>query len=149
MLETDSLRKVLQTKALLAASTLSLPLKLGEESFAVPSGQVWGEFWFRMGTGIQMELGTRSSYEKTPGLMQFSLYAPEKSGDGPVLKIADQLKNMWNRTQFTVAPDGYVNFHVIGVDELPGIRNGFKVVIVDGSFDFFHRNPNPSVVLGS
>jgi hypothetical protein len=147
MLETDSLRKVLQGKAIIAANALSLPIKIGEEAFTVPKGVVYAEFWYRTGKTDQIELGGKGSFECTKGIVQFSIYAPEKSGEGPGTKMGDQLKNMFNRAQWAVAPDGYVSLHVMAVETLPGVRDGFFTVIVDGSFDFYHRNANPNNLL--
>lgn len=147
MLETDALRKVLFTKAIAATTSLTLKCRIGEEPFTPPSNAIYGEFWFRCGTGKQIELGGKGSYECTPGILQFTLYAPEKSGDGPILKIGDQLKALFNRSQWQVPPDGYVTLEVVGCEMLPGIHEGHKVVVVDAGFDFYHRNPNPSTLL--
>jgi hypothetical protein len=95
-----------------------------------------------------MELGGRGSLECTPGLIQFSLYGPDNAGDGPILRIGDQLKAMFNRQKWLIPPDGYVNIHVMNCQFLPGIRNGHRVVIVDGSFEFYHSNPTPNNLLG-
>lgn len=149
MLETDSLRKILHGKAIIATQAVSLPCRIGEEPFVVPTnGTIYGEFWFRTGDGSQMELGSKKSFEMTVGLLQFTLYAPEKSGDGPILKIGDQLKNMLNRGQWQVPPDGYVNVGVVACQQLPGVSSsGHKVVIVDGSFKYYHKNSAPSSLL--
>lgn len=148
MLETDSLRKVLFQKAITSVNNLNLKCKIGNETFVVPAdGSIYGEFWFRTGKSKQSELGSKRSLECTPGIMQFTLYAPENAGDGPVLKLGDQLKNLWNRQKWTIAPDGWVTFEVVGCEMLPGIINGHKVVVVDGGFDFYHRNTNPNTLL--
>lgn len=149
MLETDSLRKVLYAKAILATNSISMPCQIGSEPFTPPTDDtVYGNFWFRPGLTKIMDLGGRGSYECTPGLIQFTLFAPEKSGDGPIMKTADQLKRMFNRQQWPVPPDGYVNMHVFGVSIMPGNPNGNRTVVVDGSYDFYHRDPNPSTALG-
>lgn len=141
MLEADSLRKILFGKAITAVNSLSLKCRIGNENFVPPTnGAVYGEFWFRTGKSKQIELGGKGSFECTPGIMQFTLFAPENSGDGPILKVGDQLKNMWNRQQWAVPPDGYVTFEVVNSEPMDGIVNGHKVVIVDGGFDFYHRN---------
>lgn len=150
MNETDSLRKVLYTKAVTATNALSLKCQIGDEPFTPPTdGSIWGEFWFQTTLGNIMELGGRGSFECTPGLIQFTLYAPDNSGDGPILRVGDQLKSMFNRQKWLVGPDGYVNIHIMNCQILPGIKDGHRIVIVDGSFEFYHRNPTPNTLLGS
>lgn len=147
MLPTDSLRKVLFSKAITAVTALNLKCRIGEEDFVEPQNEIYGEFWFRVAKPYQMELGSRSSFECAPGVLQFTLYAPESSGDGPILKLGDQLKNMINRQQWKVAPDGYVSLEPAGCEEIPGIKMSKKIVIVDCGFDFYYRDPNPNTIL--
>jgi hypothetical protein len=142
MLEHDALRKVLFTQAIAAVTANgNFPCQIGNEAFVPPDAALYGEFWFRTTDSEQLELGSPTGYERTPGLLQFTLYAPEKDGDGPVLKLAGGLKKAFNRKQWIVAPDGYVTLRPASVKEMPGIRNGKKVVIVDCHFDFFHHDP--------
>lgn len=149
MLITDSLRKVLYQKAITSVTALNLPCQIGSEPFNPPTdGSIYGGFWFIPASPKQMELGGRGSYECTPGLIQFSLFAAEKVGDGPIMRIADQLRAMWNRQQWQVPPDGYVNLHVFGVSVIPGNPSGNRMVVVDGSYDFYYRDPNPNNILG-
>lgn len=143
MLEHDSLRKVLQQQAINAAASISLKCKIGEEAFNPPTdGTPYAEFWWKTGTSEQMELGPRTGYECAPGLLQFTIFAPEKSGDGPALKVAGPLKHWFDRQQWLVDPDGYVNLEAASVKPINGLRNGHHVVIVDAAFDFYYRNPN-------
>lgn len=144
MLEHDALRKVLFTQAISAVSgNGNFPCQIGNEEFVPPQdGALYGEFWFRTADSVQMELGAVTGYERAPGILQFTLYAPEKDGDGPILKLAGGLKKAFNRKQWLVDPDGYVTLQPASVKEMPGIRNGKKVVIVDCHFDFFYHDPD-------
>jgi hypothetical protein len=143
MLEHDTLRKTLYSEAIAAVTALSLQCRIGDEAFVPPTdGSLYGEFWFRTGKSRQMELGPATGYECTSGILQFTLYAPEKNGDGAILRLGGQLKHRFNRKQFQVAPDGYVTLETVAVETIPGVKNGHKVVIVDAAFDFYHRNPD-------
>lgn len=146
MLELDMLRQILEQQAILTSSQLGFRCKIGEEPFVVPTdGSVYAEFWFRTGTTKQMELAGFTAWECDPGLVQFTLFAPEKSGLGALMKLGGQIKRLWNRQQYQVPPDGYVVLEPISTKLLPGLKNGHKVLIVDAGFDFFHRQPNPNL----
>lgn len=142
MFEHDALRVVLQTKAQEISSLLDLPMQIGDEAFVQPKGTPWAEFWFRTGTTKQRELGGPGSLELTPGILQFTIYAPQNTGDGPPLRLAGAIKKALNRRQWRVPPDGYVTLDPVGVEQVPGIQKGFKVCVVDCSFDFHHSDPD-------
>ncbi len=144
MLEHDALRKVLFGKAIDAVTANgNFPCQIGNEAFVPPNdGSLYGEFWFRTVDSEQLELGGPTGYERAPGILQFTLYAPEKDGDGPILKLAGALKKSFNRKQWLVDPDGYVTLRPASVKEMPGVRGGTKVVIVDCHFDFFYHDPS-------
>lgn len=141
MLEHDQLRKTLETQVITVVTALGFPCQIGDESFVPPTnGAIFGQFWFRTGKTKQMELGSRKGFECTAGVFQFTLYAPEKMGSGAVLRLAGQLKKPFNRQQYLVPPDGYVTLEAIGIQNL-GVKDGNYVVIVDTTFDFYHRDP--------
>jgi hypothetical protein len=141
MLEHDMLRQVLYTKAITVVNTNNFLCKIGEEPFVPPTdGTLYGEFWFRTADAEQLELGSMTGQECSPGIAQFTIFAPEKDGDGPSLKLAGALKHYLNRQQWIVPPDGYVNLQSASVKQL-GIKNGKKVVVVDCHFDFYYNNP--------
>jgi hypothetical protein len=143
MLDFDMLRQTLYGQAIQAVvQNGNFKCRIGDEPFVAPTdGSIYGEFWFKAGTTKQMELGPRTGFECTPGVLQFTLYAPEKTGEGPVLRLADALKKAFNRKQWVVPPDGYVTIDPMSVQPLPNIKQGHKVVIIDASFDFYHRDP--------
>ena len=145
MNETDMLRQVLFQQALAAVQANGNPrLKLGDEPFVLPTdGSLYVEFWFKMGKTQQIELGKRGSYECSPGICQFTLYAPEKMGDGAITRLGDAFKKAFSRAQWQVPPYGYATLEPMSVQPL-GIRNGHHVVIVDGGFDFYHHDPDAS-----
>jgi hypothetical protein len=144
MLAFDMLRQILYGQAIQAVQNNgNFRCQIGDEPFVPPTdGSIYGEFWFKTGTAKQIELGPRTGYECAPGIIQFTLYAPEKMGDGAILKLGDKLKKAFNRQQWLVPPDGYVTMDPISVQPLPGLKNGNRVVIVDGSFDFHYRDPD-------
>jgi len=142
MLDYDELRKVLSRQAILAVQALAFPCKIGNEAFVTPTdGSIYGEFWFRTGVTVAMGPGGAKAYERTPGLYQFTLYSPEKRGEGEVSRLAERLRKIFNRKQFLVPPDGYVTLGVSGVQDLPGVKTGHNVFVVDASFQFFHHDP--------
>jgi hypothetical protein len=138
----DMLRQVLQTEATQAASEFGFKLVLANEEALTPKAQVWGEFWHRTGKAIPTLGGGRKHFKKAPGLMQFTLYAPEKTGDGAITRIADSLEQRFSSKQYLVPPDGYVTLDDIAVDMLPKRESGSYVCIVHATFDFTYRDPN-------
>lgn len=143
MLDYDMIRQVLYGKAIQAVQANgNFKCKIGDEPFVPPTdGSLYGEFWFKLGKVKQVELGPRTGYECTPGIIQFTLYAPENLGEGPAGRLGDMLAKAFNRQQWTVPPDGYVTMDPVAAQPLPGVKSGHKVVVVDGSFDFYHRDP--------
>jgi hypothetical protein len=139
----DMLRQILYGKAIEAVQNNgNFKCQIGDEPFVAPTnGDIYGQFWFKTGKTDQIELGPRTGYECSSGVIQFTLYAPEKAGDGAILRLGDALKKAFNRQQWIVPPDGYVTMDPLSVQPLPGIKAGHRVVIVDGSFDFHHRDP--------
>lgn len=143
MLETDTLRQILQQKAIDCVTALGLATQIGDEPFAPPTdGSLYAEFWFKTGKTKKIELGNRRGYQCTAGMLQFTIYGPEKTGDGPITRMGDQIKPYFDEQQWQVPPDGYVTLDPASVQMVPGVRGGNKVVIVDATFDFYHRNPN-------
>lgn len=143
MLTSDSLRQILQAKAITSAGYLSLPVRIGDEAFTPPTdGSIWAHFFFVLGKTKPIEVGGRGRYQCTVGVAQFSLYGPEGSLDGELGRFGDQLKNMWDQQQWIVPPDGYVTMEPFGARVMDGVFNGHRVCIVDGAFDFYHHNPN-------
>lgn len=141
MNEADALRKTLNGEALAACASLGIPLKLPNNAFKHPTnGAIWGEFWYKTGKTVASMGEGESGWEKTAGLLQFTLYAPENSGDGPLLKLGGRLKPYFHRKQFPVEPDGYVSLDPVDVQCDGTVRNGNYAVVVDATFDFFHRN---------
>lgn len=147
MLETDALRIVLYGKAVAAVNSLGLACKIGNEPFSPPSNTMYAEFWFRTGNTVQMELGSRGSYECTAGVLQFTIYGPENVGDGAISRMGDGLKRMFNRQQWQVPPDGYVSLNAVNSQLINTKINGHSVVIVDTIFGFYHHDPNPNTLL--
>lgn len=143
MLEHDALRQVLQAQAIAAALANNFPCQIGNEPFKQPSdGSLFGQFWFRTGKTKNAELTGAKGTECTVGLLQFTIYAPENSGDGQSLKLAGALKKVFNKKQWIVPPDGYVRLDPVGITTIPGVRNGRLVTIVDATFDFYHSDPS-------
>jgi hypothetical protein len=55
---------------------------------------------------------------------------------------ADQIKRVFNRKQWDVAPDGYVCTQVASVKTpFSKPQGGFFRFIIDGSFHYYHRDP--------
>ena len=141
----DALRRTLNSKAVSAGNAAGLAGKLAlpNETFTPPKGEVYGEFWFKTGGTKQVELGGNKSMEMTVGIFQFDIMAPENRGDGPATKIAELIRARFNRRQWVVDPVGYVNLLTANVKTpFAKPQNGFYRVIVDGTFHFFHKDPN-------
>jgi hypothetical protein len=139
----DSLRKLLQTQAVQASGDFGLPLILENENVPVPKTGMWAEFWIRTGMTIRSDLGSgRRHFKKAAGVLQFTLYTPEKTGDGPILRMADNLEKRFSSTQFEVPPDGYITLDDATVNMMGKRENGYYCVVVQASFDFHYRDPD-------
>lgn len=138
----DRLRKVLETQAVQASVAADIKLLLPNEQANPPKGEIWAEFSHQTGKVRQSLGGGRKHYKKAAGLLQFILYAPEKTGNGPITVIADTLERWFSSQQYSVAPDGYVTLDDAEVNILPKPVNGNFCVLVSVTFDFHYRDPD-------
>lgn len=149
MNEFDSLRAVLNQKADAACGAIGLPVELMNEQFTPPqnvdgSALSYATFFYRTGGSKQCELGGNGSLEMTVGIFQFDILVPEYADLGPPGVMADQLRKSFNRKQWIVPPDGYVNTLTANVKTpFPKAQGGFFRIIVDGTIHFYHRDTNP------
>lgn len=141
MLEHDMLRQVLEQQALSLAGPLNLKLVMDNSPFKAPKdGSIWSEFWFETGKTFATPGGGPRGWEKTSGVLQFTLKAPENDGNGAILKVAGRIKAAINRKQWAVPPEGYVSLDPVSVQAHGKPIDGNFVVIVDATFWFWHRN---------
>lgn len=139
----NGLRRVLESKAVAAATAAGIPIQLGNEEFDHQKKLIYSEFWYKTGGTRQAELGSNKSEEMTVGIYEFNILAPENKGSGPALDIADRLRPFFNRKEWLVEPYGYVKMLVANVKTpFSGAQNGFYRVCVEGTFHFYHRDPN-------
>ncbi len=141
MSEFDSLRQILNGKALMACQNLGVALILPNENITPPDDEVYVQFWFKTGGTKQIELGRAAAWELTVGIYQFEVYAPEKQGDGPATQIADALRKMFNRKEWEVAPWGVVKITKSNVcTPFAGVQGNKYLVISDGAFQYYHHD---------
>lgn len=148
----NSLRRVLNSRAVQAAVRAGLGdrIELPNETFTKPTvkkGQekqaIYVSFWYKTGGSRQAELGGRKGYEMTVGVYQFDIMVPENIGDGPGLSVGDVIRRYMNRREMEVAPDGHLKLLVSNVKTpFSGPKNGYYQVVCDGTFHFYHRDPN-------
>lgn len=140
----DALRRVMNSHAVSAATVAGVgdAIELSNEDFTPPKAAPYASFWYKTGGSKQCELGANTSFEMTVGIFQFDILCPEDQGDGPAVRIGDTLKKQFSRKQWPVAPDGYVTILVANV-KTPFLKaqNGYYRVVVDGTFHFYHRDP--------
>jgi len=151
--EFDTLRKVLVGRAIAVATELGM-----SDDIQVPNGPPpmsalpdsdastappWINFWYKLGPNSQLaELGGPKALEITPGILQFDILVPEKTGDGAAITLANRIKKKINRKQWLIPPDGYVTLQPAGiVTNLPA-KSGWYRVCVDCTFYFYHRDPD-------
>jgi hypothetical protein len=143
---TDELRRVLESKAVAAANAMGLAGKLdiGNSDFTPPQRDVWASFWFKTGGTKQIELGANGSMERTVGLVQFDVLAPEHTGSGDIARLSDGLRRYFNRKLWPVAPNGNVRLDVASVKTPFGTqaRGGWFRYIVDVTFNYDYRDPD-------
>uniref|UniRef100_A0AB74UM96 Uncharacterized protein n=1 Tax=Caulobacter phage BL57 TaxID=3348355 RepID=A0AB74UM96_9VIRU len=83
MLEHDMLRQVLEQQAVAAAPTIGLKLSFDNSEFVQPTdGTHFAEFWVQTGNTLPAEITGPRGFEKTSGLIQFTLMAPRKRAMG-------------------------------------------------------------------
>ena len=151
----NSLRRVLDTAALQAALKGGVDgarVELMNEPFTKPpvrkgseKAAIYVSFWYRTGGTRQAELGGRRGYEMTVGIYQFDIMVPEAIGTGPGVTIGDAIRRAMNRREKEVAPDGHLKLLMSNVKTpFTGAKNGYFQVICDGTFHFYHRDPNAS-----
>lgn len=144
MIEHDMLRQVLEQQAIAAAapSAANLTLCFDNSEFVQPQdGSQWSEFWISTGATMPAEITGPRGLEKTSGLLQFTLKAPEAQGNGAIIKAAGILKRAFNRKQFVVPPDGYVTLDPFSIETHGKPMNGFFNVVGWSTFWFHHRDP--------
>lgn len=142
----DSLRRVLNGKAISAANAAGLAgkLELPNTNFVKPpKKEMYASFWYKTGGSRQAELGGRRGFELTVGIYQFDIYVPEHTGDGPGMRAGDYLRARFNRREWPIEPDGYLKMLVSNVKTpFNGAQAGYWRVVVDGSFHYYHRDPD-------
>ncbi|UTC29877.1 hypothetical protein BAJUN_02710 [Bajunvirus bajun] len=141
MNEHDMLRQVLEQQALALVGPLNMKLVLDNDDFVQPKdGKVWSEFWFETGKTTATTGGGAKGWERTSGVLQFTLKCPENTGNGPLLKVAAAIKRAFNRKQWNVPPEGYVSLDPVSVQAHGKPMGGLYHVIVDATFWFHHRD---------
>lgn len=141
--EFDDLRAVLTQKAANVASAIGVEIQMPNAPFTEPTGEVWLNFWYKLGKTDQAELGGPAALEVTVGLMQFDVLYPEETGDGEAMRIASQVRRSINRKQWLVGSHSYVTLDAADlVTDLPSSKAGWARMCVDATFLFHHRNPD-------
>lgn len=140
----DRLRATLENQAITAASTAGIKIVLPNEQYNPPAGQIYGDFWHKFTKSPPRPSlgGGRKHWKCRSGLLQFTLYAPEATNNGPITRIADEIEKFLSSKQYNVPPDGYVTLDDIAVDPLDKPVNGNYVVMVWTTFDFYYRDPD-------
>lgn len=142
MVDYDALRIVMEQKATAFVTISGVKCRFDDEPFVPPTdGAIYSQFWFKTGKTRLLELGPATGYECTPGILQYTIYAPEKSGAGEPGRLAGAFKKAFNRKQWLVAPDGHVTIEPVSVQDF-GVRNGHRIFVADAGFDFHHRDPD-------
>lgn len=138
----DMLRQVLENEALQAANALGFKVIFDEDE--APKNTAYVHFWYETGVTVPKLSGGRRGFECTPGLIQFTIYSPEKQAASVATKLADAIKRRLNRMQFRVPPDGDVKLAPLSVQKNPVVRNGYRITWVRAGFDFDHRDSTAS-----
>lgn len=142
----DLLRRVLETKAISATNAAELigKVQMPNSDYVPPKDGIWVNFCYKLGGSKQLELGGEKAMERTVGLIQFDVLAPEKSGTGEISRVCDTLRLHFNRKEWLVAPVGKVRMDVASV-KTPfgnGAVNGWYRWIVDATFSYDYSDPD-------
>lgn len=141
----DRLRATLQLHAVAAANNAGVKIALPNEQVDPSSDGIFGEFWHKFTkAGPRPSLGGgRKHFKCRSGLLQFTLYAPEKTGDGAISRMGDSIEKYLSSQQYSVPPDGYVTLDDLAVDPINDVKkSGNYAVMVWTTFDFHYRDPD-------
>lgn len=127
----DMLQDTLQQRALAAMKAAGINRGYIKRPFSLKTDQIVCEFWFRTGAYSRPDKA-----HMTPGVLQFTLYAPEATDPDRVQEIADSLKDSFDRKRWDVSPDGYVEIEQTKAVVLSMVREGKRIGIVDAGFDW-------------
>jgi hypothetical protein len=142
MNEYDELRKVLTGKAVEIATALNLPIQMPNGPTITEPAGPWLDFAYLIGDTGQAECGGPAALEITVGTLDFEVLVPERTGDGPAIAYANQIKKLINRKQYLVGNYGYVTLRAVSVHQLPRTMNGWFRACASTSFWFHHRDPD-------
>lgn len=138
----DLLRVVLETQAVAAAASAGITdLKLPNQPFVQPLAKPWAAFHIMAGSAIPAELGNRNTaMNKATGVVQFEVYVPENTGDGPATRAAGAFRKRINRGSINVPGAGSVSFYVSNVIPHPGgPKNGWYCVLAEATYIYHYR----------
>jgi hypothetical protein len=142
----DLLRETLEAQAVAACAdagiaNLKLPNFPFQQPKSDPQGPLWAAFHIIAGGSIPAELGDReTAMNKATGIVQFEVYAPEDSGDGPATRAAGAFRKRINRKGLSVPGAGSVTFYASSVRPHPGgAKNGWFCVLAEATYIFHYR----------
>lgn len=137
----DELRKTFETKVNQLSAALNFQVIFDDDDMPKGERVTFVHFWYETNPSVKKEAANgRKAWECTSGVLNFNIYAPEKSASAPMTILGDQIKKKMNSIQFLVPPEGYVKLDVMSVQRTPIKHNGRKVVICRATFDFTHRD---------
>lgn len=138
----DLLRQTLEAQAVAAAAAAGITdLKLPNQPFNQPQNKMWAAFHIVAGSAIPAELGNRdTAMNKATGIVQFEVYVPENSGDGPATRAAGVFRKRINRKSLNVPGAGSLSFYASNVLPHPGgPKNGWYCVLAEATYIFHYR----------
>lgn len=94
----DAATRALETR--LATGFPTTPIAWPNVEFAAPQGQPYFRAWVLWASG-QLFTMRREARNRVPGIYQVSIYSPLGLGAGPALLLADQVRDLFNREQFS------------------------------------------------
>lgn len=101
-----------------------------------PTCHRFGEFWYRT-ESVKRPTAHKAGKALTIGLLQFTIYSPERFGKGYSLPFAQKLKSRFEKGEFSRG-DYLVQLDPRTVFELPRPHMRHVITIVDCTFDYFH-----------
>jgi hypothetical protein len=122
-----------------AAAAIGLSCRIAGRRFVLPARTVFADFWFRTGQPYSTKRHGKPEI-CTPGILQFTLYAPEAFDHSRTIVIANHLKDAFGEKTWTVGSDTWVVIERMQVQTPRGFHYGRSITVVDGGFDFYRPN---------
>jgi hypothetical protein len=119
-----------------AAADAGLPCIIAGKPQLAACVAIYCEFWYCAGTPKFVDLD--GPWRQTPGILQFTIYAPEGTETWVNAK-AKRLRDLVSGEMWLVGRLPFIETEELSILTLPGVWHGKRITVVDGGFDFYEE----------